>query len=145
MVLPDRIRVLDVALVNLLSICCLLAIIVSVNGCQSKSQSIDAEARARMQQLASLYSRYLSEHRGKAPRNEAVFREFVLRVCPPPGDDPATEFDRLLVSARDEQPLTIYYSGDIEAQTQGVVAVEKVGSDDGKLQVDQLGLVSLHQ
>ena len=108
-----------------------------------------AEQKAQQQQsvkaLALLHGRYLSQHRGQPPANEADFKKFVQALSPTELTAfGATDADSLFVSPRDKKPLGVVYgtpSGPPGPAGAPVVVYEQEGKGGKRLVASSLGAV----
>ena len=66
---------------------------------------------ANLQTLAVLYGRYLQQHQGKSPPDEAEFKKFIAAMPPEQrGTGNKSTVEELLVSPRDNLPYVIRYN-----------------------------------
>jgi hypothetical protein len=95
--------------------------------------------------LAILYGRFLAQHRGQPPANEAEFRTFVDKEAPSLLEQFAVkDVPSLFVSARDNQPYVILYgrlTGPPGPAGQPVFAYEKAGVGGKRMVATSLGAV----
>ena len=105
-------------------------------GCQPEQAEV-TEQHTTMKALATAYGQYISQHRGRPPKNEKSFRKYL--------ESDAAEFlsnfgveavDDLFISPRDNEPYEIVYG-----KMAKIIAYEKVGVDGKRLIADDLGVV----
>jgi hypothetical protein len=110
-------------------------------GCSGAAQQ--AEEASTIKALALLYGRYVGQHRGQPPANEAEFRKFIEDQGPESLtslgiSDPA----KLWISSRDKEPYVVIY-GPLTAPPgpagQPVVIYERKGSGGNRLVASSLG------
>jgi hypothetical protein len=103
------------------------------------------EQVSTLKPLAVLYGRFLAQHRGQPPANEAEFRAFVEKEGPSLLEQFAVkDVPSLFVSARDNQPYTILYgrlTGPPGPGGQPVFAYEKTGVGGKRMVASSLGAV----
>jgi len=99
-------------------------------GCTTRTESQDRE-QSNLKPLAVFYGRFMSQHRGQPPADEAEFKEFIRSL---PSDQLAsfgvTDPESLFVSSRDGQPYVIIYgqpSGPPGPAGAPVIAYEQAG------------------
>ena len=116
------IRVCRLARPGVLWLC---AVLLAVASCSRRTEQ-PAEVK-NLQLLASLYGRYISQHRGQAPPDEAALKKFIPTLSAGEltamGVD-ASNLDTLFTSPRDGQPYVVRYR-----QSGTVVAYEKEGKN----------------
>lgn len=81
-----------------------------------------------MSVLASLYGGYIASANGKAPPDEATFKDYIRKHGKAALDAQGIGVDDLFVSLRDQEPLVVLY-GDSgrKASANQIVAHEKTG------------------
>lgn len=92
-----------------LSLVLMLLVIASVGcgGTQSASQETES---SNLKPLAVFYGRYVAQHRGQPPANEAEFKKFLSSLPPEELQQFAVDsVESLLVSSRDGQPYVVVY------------------------------------
>jgi hypothetical protein len=103
------------------------------------------EQVSTLKPLAILYGRYLAQHRGQPPANEAEFRTFVEKEGPSLLEQFAVkDTQALFVSSRDNQPYTVLYgrlAGPPGLGGQPVFAYEKTGVGGKRMVATSLGAV----
>jgi hypothetical protein len=81
----------------------------TATGCGSQKKSL-ARQQSGLKKLAIVYGRFLSQHRGKPPANEAEFKTYVQSFSPANltsfGID---DSNRVFISNRDNKPYVIIY------------------------------------
>ena len=114
-----RHRVHDLARIALVPLCAFWL------GCTGKTEQ-PSEVQ-NLQVLASLYGRYITQHRGQPPPDEAALRKFIPTLSPDElramGVD-TSNLDKLFTSPRDGQPYVVSYR-----QSAAVIAYEREGKD----------------
>ena len=81
----------------------------AATGCGSQKKSL-AREQSGIKKLSVVYGRFLSQHRGQPPANEAEFKKYVQSL--PPADLTSFGVDdsnRIFISDRDEKPYIIIY------------------------------------
>jgi hypothetical protein len=81
----------------------------AASGCGSQKKSL-AREQSGLKKLTVVYGRYLSQHRGRPPGDEAEFKKYVQSLRPADLksfgiDDPS----RIFISDRDDKPYIIIY------------------------------------
>jgi hypothetical protein len=89
---------------------CVLATCVWLLGCGGTRTASQVTEESTLKPVAVFYSRYISQHGGRPPADEAAFRKFLEGLSP----DELKSFgvssiDEMLVSKRDGQPYKILY------------------------------------
>jgi hypothetical protein len=110
-------------------------------GCNTEAPSV--EAASRLQILTGQYMKFTYGNRGRAPKDEAEFKQYLQKreqlICNAAG---ITTLDELFVSERDGQPLKIYY-GDKVKKIDGIeVVAHEAQGVDGRVMVGQKSGVS---
>lgn len=107
-------------------------------GCGSSTKKVDQET-SNLKPLMVQYGKYLGQHRGQPPANDAEFKAFVK--SPAQGvNDP----DALFVSSRDKQPYVILYgrvNGPPGPAGQPVIAYEQEGIGGRRYVASTLGAI----
>jgi hypothetical protein len=114
------------------------------SGCGG-SAAQKAEEASTLKPLMVLYGRYVGQHQGKPPANEAEFRKYVEAQGPQDlANLGVTEPAKLWVSSRDNQPYVILY-GDVTGPPgpagKPVVAYEAKGVGGKRYVASSLGAV----
>jgi hypothetical protein len=112
------------------------AVLVAALGCGESGETSQATQESHIKRLAILYGRYMSQHRGAPPRNEADFRKFIELSGPDQLKHLGiASVDELFVSERDGQPYVIVY-GKLGPPVQGlggpITMYEQVGGDGSR-------------
>lgn len=115
----------------------------SVAGCSSGTPSAQADPNLRT--VAGLYSDFLRQNSGRAPRDRDEFRSFInehgasrLKAAG------VSDIDALFSSSRDGQPLVIFYeSNQNELANQGIIGHEAVGIDGFRTVAYRFGTAGL--
>lgn len=134
-------------------------------GCSKSSLDtasfVAAANPTNVHRVTSLYQLFTRSFRGRGPRNQKVFQEFISQLDPEYlksiGVEPAS-LDQLFVSERDGQPLKIVYGGSrpivqqatlnggpessSQIERQRVVVVRETAGFDGMVRVGFLGVRS---
>lgn len=115
-----------------------------VAGCGG-SAAQKAEEASTLKPLMVLYGRYVGQHRGKPPADEAEFRKYVEAQSPQDlANIGVTDPAKLWVSSRDSQPYVIRYgavTGPPGPAGMPVVAYEAKGSGGKRYVASSLGAV----
>ncbi len=77
-------------------------------GCGSAPTQTDRKDEVHMKVLGILYGKYLSQHRGQPPANEAQFVQY-LSSTPASWEKIVETPEQLLTSPRDGKPLLVLY------------------------------------
>ena len=116
----------------------------AATGCSSQKKSAPRE-ESGLKKLAMVYGRYLSQHRGQPPANEAEFKKYVQSLSPAErasyGVDDA---GRIFISNRDEKPYVIIYGPPKGPPGPGgapVIAYEQEGKDGKRWVTSDLGAI----
>jgi hypothetical protein len=112
-------------------------------GCGSNAQKVEQET-SNLKPLMILYGRYMGQHRGQPPPNEAAFKEFIKTVGTAELPGGAKDVDSLFVSTRDKQPYAIIYGppkGPPGPGGQPVVAYEQTGVRGHRFVASLLGAI----
>ncbi len=128
-----------VAVVCLVGVACM-----AVGGCRSQKKSL-AREQSGLKKLAIVYGRFLSQHRGRPPANEAEFEKYVASL--PPAE--RTSFgigdsERMFISERDGKPYVIMYGEPKGPPGPGgapVIAYEQEGKAGKRWVASALGAV----
>jgi len=120
------------------------SLLAALTGCTPSGNT--AEQVSTLKPLAILYGRFIPQHRGQAPANEAEFRAFVEKEGPSLLEQFAVkDVNSLFVSSRDNQPFVILYgplTGPPGPAGQPVFAYEKVGVGGRRMVATSLGAVA---
>jgi hypothetical protein len=94
---------------RLTAVCLAALACMTAAGCNSGRESKHRE-QSELKKLVMVYGRFLAQHRGQPPANEAEFKKFVESLRPADlasfGID---EVSRLFVSNRDGKPYVVIY------------------------------------
>ena len=129
---------------HLAALCVVALACLAASGCGSQSKSLPRE-QSGLKKIAVLYGRFLSQHRGQPPANEAEFKKFVHAL--PPGDLESfgvDDSDRIFISSRDEKPYIIIYGPPKGPPGPGgspVIAYEQEGKDGKRWVASDLGAI----
>jgi len=124
-------------------LCCLLTASLAAAGCGSNEHKVEQES-SNLKPLMVLYGRYIGQHRGQPPPNEAAFKEFVKSAGAAQLPAGAKDADSLFISTRDKQPYVIIYSaakGPAGPGGQPVVAYEQQGVRGKRYVASTLGAI----
>jgi hypothetical protein len=116
----------------------------AMGGCGSRQKSL-AREQSGLKRVAILYGRFLSQHRGQPPANEAEFQKYVKSL--PPADLASFGIEdskRLFISNRDDKPYIIIYGEPKGPPGPGgapVIAYEQEGKDGKRWVASSLGAV----
>lgn len=89
---------------------CVLATCVWLVGCGGTQTASQVTEESTLKPVAVFYSRYVSQHGGQAPADEAAFRKYLATLSPEEFKGfGVASVDEMLVSKRDGQPYTILY------------------------------------
>jgi hypothetical protein len=115
-------------------------------GC-SNPPAPTAPERLPLRQLAVLYGKYRNGHKGRPPKDEAEFKQYIKGLdanqLSAAGISEA-EVDGLFVSPRDGQPYEVRYNDPPPAEGPdgpAAVVVEKVGKDGKRMVAYSMGKV----
>jgi hypothetical protein len=111
--------------------------------CGSNENKVKQES-SNLKPLMVLYGRYIGQHRGQPPPNEAAFKEFVKSTGAAELPAGAKDADSLFTSTRDNQPYVIIYGpakGPAGPGGQPVVAYEQQGVDGKRYVASTLGAI----
>jgi len=119
------------------------ALVAQSLGCDAPDRA--GEQASSLKPLAILYGRFLAQHRGQPPANEAEFRTFVEKESPSLLEQfQVKDIASLFVSSRDQQPYTILYgqlTGPPGPGGQPVFAFEQTGAGGKRFVATGLGAV----
>jgi hypothetical protein len=110
----------------------------------SRTGTTDPEAKLRLERLQELYLRYTNDHKGKPPRNESIFKDYIQKI--PKQDREAMhlpdEVDHLFLSPRDGQKYTIRYGARLHpgGETEAI-AWETTGTKGNRFVLLNVGYV----
>lgn len=90
----------------------LVLLLGAIGGCRSATTPPED---SRPSKLAIYYGRYMSQHQGKSPPNEAEFKKFIKKT------DAEANLDELFVSPRDKEPYVVRY--DMKASMPGAMTI----------------------
>jgi hypothetical protein len=113
-------------------------------GCGSNENKVEQET-SNLKPLMVLYGRYVGQHRGQPPPNEAAFKEFIKSAdtsALPSGG--GKNIDSLFISTRDQKPYQIIYgaaNGPPGPGGQPVVAYEQEGVGGRRYVASVLGAI----
>lgn len=115
-------------------------------GCSSHQANLEQE-QSNLKPLATLYGRFIGQHRGQPPASEAQFKEFINSG----GKDLLSTFqvssvDELFVSSRDGKPYVVLYGAAAAKGPPGpagspVVAYEQEGVGGKRFVASSMGAV----
>jgi len=116
----------------------------TATGCGSRKKSL-AREQSGIKKLALVYGRFLSQHRGRPPANEAEFKKYVQSLSPTDlasfGSDDSS---RIFISNRDDKPYVIIYGKPHGPPGPGgspVIAYEQEGKEGTRWVASALGAV----
>jgi len=112
-------------------------------GCGINAQKAEQET-SNLKPLMVLYGRYIGQHRGQPPPNEAAFKDFVKSAGTAELPGGAKDMDALFTSTRDKQPYVIIYGpskGSTGPGGQPVVAYEQAGVNGRRYVASMLGAI----
>lgn len=116
--------------------CLLLLLLCAGVGCGTKPAEVSPQAES-MRALAVAYGQYVTQHRGRPPKNEAALRKFVeANMATFEASFGVTSVDDLFTSPRDNEPYVVTYGKQAK-----IVAYEKNGLDGMRYIADDLGIV----
>lgn len=104
------------------------------------------DAERDLQQLAAFYGRYMAQHRGATPRDDAEFKAFVEKEGQADLAARGIALDDLFQSSRDKSPYTIRYGINFPPPDPSggpVVAHESTGVDGKRYVVRTVGKLEL--
>jgi hypothetical protein len=123
-----------------------LALAVALVGCSSSPPPATADpTQARMRMVATLYHLWTEGHHGSPPANQEQFVSFMQQESSK-WTSVAASPQELLTSARDNQPLVVFYGGVLKDSAETGfpwIAREKIGVDGKVYVVDLRGRVIL--
>jgi len=115
-------------------------------GCSSHQANLEQE-QSNLKPLATLYGRFIGQHRGQPPANETQFKQFINSG----GKDLLSSFnvssaDELFVSSRDGKPYVVLYGPEAAKGPPGpagspVVAYEQEGVGGKRFVASSMGAV----
>lgn len=139
-----RIRAICLTLVPLL---CALLVITGCGGTKQPSISdINQQTVTVLNVFATFYSKYLSLHHGKPPKDYAAFRKFLESRTDSLEQHNIKDLEQLFNSPRDAQPFTVVYDKRIAvSDSPGTfwAAYEQTGVDGKRMAVRTYGGVDL--
>ncbi len=119
---------------------CLLAA-----GCGGSQKKSLAREQSGLKKLTVVYGRYLAQHRGQPPANEAEFKKFVQSL--PPADRASlgiADSEDLFLSNRDNKPYVVIYGRPKGPPGPGgapVIAYEQEGKSGKRWVASALGAI----
>lgn len=115
----------------------LMATVFATMGCKPAEDPAARQQADSMNGLAICYGQYISQHRGRPPKNEKSFRKFIdAQPAAFLESFGASSADDLLVSPRDGEPYVVAYGRPAK-----IIAYEKTGVDGMRYVSDDLGIV----
>lgn len=115
-----------------------------ITGCGSNEEKVEQES-SNLKPLMVLYGRYIGQHRGQPPPNEAAFKDFIKSADTGTlVDGGVKDVDSLFISSRDKLSYVIVYGtpkGPPGPGGQPVVAYEQQGLDGRRYVASVLGAV----
>jgi hypothetical protein len=125
----------------------LLLLFFSAGGCSDPGRSNQAEESSSLKPLAAFYGKFVNQHGGKPPGNEAELKAFLKE--PKNAESLRLEFkvadvDAMFISPRDNQPYVVIYgtlSGPPGPGGAPVIAHEKTGVEGKRFVASALGAV----
>jgi hypothetical protein len=112
-------------------------------GCSGNQAAVERET-SNLKPLSVLYGKYLSQHRGQAPADEAALKSFAKKLDPKELEALGVkDIDSLFISARDKKPYTIVY-GNNATSAPGedvVIAYEQEGLSGKRYVATRLGRI----
>jgi len=114
-----------------------------VSGCR---RGLDREnEQSNLKPLAVFYGRYVAQHRGQPPADEAQFKQFLNSINPSElAAFQVNSVESLFVSPRDGKPYVIVYGHSRQRPAPGaspVIAYEQEGKGGKRLVANALGAV----
>lgn len=116
-------------------------LLLGLAGCKEEIPETQLEAESKLRPLTQLYFEFRQRNRGRPPKDEAQFKEFIGSF----GQRhlQGRTVDEMLVSSRDNQKFVFAYGRPIVSpQGFGIVAYEQEGVDGKRYVADDLGVVS---
>lgn len=122
----------------------ILACVSFLVGCGGTQTASQATEESGLKPLAVFYGRFIAQHRGQPPKDEAEFRQFLGTV----GAEELASFnvqniDQIMTSSRDNQPYVVLYGAPTgPAKGPGgapVIAYEKQGVGGKRFVASNLG------
>jgi len=114
-----------------------------VAGCSHSASKATEESN--LKPLAVFYGRFISQHRGQAPANEAEFKAFVKSLSKAELDGfKITDPESIFVSSRDGKPYATHYgaaSGAAGPSGSPVIAYEQAGKGGKRFVATTVGAV----
>ena len=129
---------------RLTAVCIVALVCMSAAGCGSEKKSL-AREQSGLKRLAILYGRFLAQHRGQPPANEAEFKKYVQSL--PPAELKSFGIDdpkRIFLSNRDDKPYIVIYGRPKGPPGPGgspVIAYEQEGKAGKRWVASSLGAV----
>lgn len=105
-------------------------------GCSAPAPEVSEEQDGTMRALAMAYGQYVSQNRGRPPKDEKRLRKFVEDKQHILDTFGVESIDDMFVSPRDNEPYVVNYG-----KKARVVAYEKVGVDGKRMIAEDLGVV----
>jgi hypothetical protein len=129
---------------RLTALCIVGLACMAAGGCGSHKKSL-AREQSGIKKLALVYGRFLSQHRGRPPANEAEFKKYVQALSPADlasfGID---DSNRIFISNRDDKPYVVIYGKPHGPPGPGgspVIAYEQEGKAGTRWVASALGAV----
>jgi hypothetical protein len=123
----------------LVGLTCMVAI-----GCRSQTKSL-AREQSGIKKLSIVYGRFLAQHRGRPPANEAEFKKYVQALSPAELTSFGIEdSNQIFISNRDGKPYVIIYGPSKGPPGPGgapVIAYEQEGKEGKRWVASALGAV----
>ena len=121
-----------------------LGVVLTCLGCGPAGESNRAQEESGLKPIGLFYARFIPQHQGKPPTNEAEFKAYLKENA----EELKKEFkvddiDALFVSSRDKKPYIVIYgptSGEGPAG-QPVVAYEQEGMNGKRFVASKMGAV----
>lgn len=122
----------------------LVALSVAMSGCGGKPAAVERET-SNLKPLSVLYGKYLSQHRGKAPADEAELKKFAKSVNVKELEALGVkDIDSLFISTRDQKPYAVIYGNSVTSAPPGkevVIAYEQEGVSGKRYVATSLGRI----
>ena len=128
---PQTFRISQAAVCLLLATLSVLSV-----GCSEAAPEVSKEQDGSMRALAMAYGQYVSQNRGRPPKDEKRLRTFVEDKQHILDTFGVETIDAMFVSPRDNEPYVVNYG-----KKARVVAYEKVGVDGKRMIAEDLGVV----
>ncbi len=124
----------------------ILGIALTLFGCGPKSETHRAQEESGLKPLAIFYGRFVPQHQGRPPQNEAEFKAYLKEPANAEellGIHKVADIDALFISSRDKKPYIVIYgptSGEGPAGAP-VVAYEQDGLNGKRFVASSMGAV----